>query len=107
MLSIKEANAPVTGNIKHYIESKGLKKKTVATQAGLTQNELTDILGSRRIIKACEIKRIAEAVGEPVEYLFEQTTEQEVRDEYSGIYKICRGTCDRSNSDNHNLRKRF
>lgn len=75
MISIKEANEPVTENIKHYIESKGLKKKTVATQAGLTQNELTDILGSRRIIKACEIKRIAEALNVTMNDLYRTGTE--------------------------------
>ena len=79
MLSIKEANAPVAGNIKHYIESKGLKKKTVATQAGLTQNELTDILGSRRIIKACEIKRIAEALNVTMNDLYRTGTESRGR----------------------------
>ncbi len=70
MISIKEANAPVADNLKRCIEDSGLKKKTVAASAGLSQHELTDIFGSRRIIKACELPALAEAAGVPVQVLF-------------------------------------
>lgn len=75
MISIKEANAPVADNLKRWIEMKDFKKKAVAARAGLTQNELTDIFGGRRIIKMCELPELAEAVGIPMEKLFEQSNE--------------------------------
>lgn len=71
MISINEANAPVAANLKRCIEEQGLKKKTVAAKAGLTQNELADIFGSRRILKVCEVPAVAEAVGVSVEKLFQ------------------------------------
>ncbi len=71
MSYIKEANSPVAENIKLRIEANGLKKKTVAAKAGLTQNELTDIFGGRRIVKAREILALAEAMEAPVSVLFE------------------------------------
>lgn len=71
MLSINEVNAPVAENLKRCIESQGLKKKTVAIKAGLTQNELSDIFGGRRVIKVCEVSALAEAAGIDVKMLFE------------------------------------
>ncbi len=71
MSYIKEANSPVAENIKMRIEANGLKKKTVAAKAGLTQNELADIFGGRRIVKAREILALAEAMEAPVSVLFE------------------------------------
>ena len=71
MSYIKEANSPVAENIKLRIEANGLKKKTIAAKAGLTQNELTDIFGGRRIVKAREILALAEAMEAPVGALFE------------------------------------
>lgn len=73
MISIKEANAPVAENLKRCIEEQGLKKKTVAAKAGLTQGELTDSFGGRRLIKVCELPALAEATGVRIDYLFEQT----------------------------------
>ena len=71
MLSINEVNAPVAENLKRCIESQGLKKKTVAIKAGLTQNELSDIFGGRRVIKVCEVPALADAAGVNVKILFE------------------------------------
>lgn len=70
MITIKEANFPVAENAKRIAESKDLKKKAVAGNAGLTNHELTDIFGGRRIIKACEIGRLAGALGVGIEELF-------------------------------------
>ena len=71
MSYIKEANSPVAENIKLRIEANGLKKKTIAAKAGLAHNELTDIFGGRRIVKAREILALAEAMEAPVGALFE------------------------------------
>ncbi|MCD7863585.1 MAG: helix-turn-helix domain-containing protein [Lachnospiraceae bacterium] len=35
----------------------------VADQAGLTKQELSDMLNGRKIIKACDIPRMAKALG--------------------------------------------
>lgn len=69
-MNVAEANEPLATSINEIITSKGLKKIHVAKEAGLSPQALSDILNGRRLIKVCEIERIAEAVGEPVEYLF-------------------------------------
>lgn len=60
-MKIEDLNKPIAKNISRIIEDKGLKKRYVAEKAGYTKQEFSDMLNGRRIIKACDIPRIARA----------------------------------------------
>lgn len=67
---IAEANEPLSNGLKIIIAQKGLKNLYVAERAGYTPQELSDMLNGRRLIKACDIPRIAKALGVEINYLF-------------------------------------
>ena len=62
-MRISEYNAPIAENIEQIINEKGLKKAFVAQKAGCTAQMLSDMISGRKIIKACDIVRIAGALG--------------------------------------------
>lgn len=68
--TIKEMNVPVVFGISKAIKEKGFKQTYVAESAGYTPQELSDMLNGRRLIKACDIPRIAKALGVEINYLF-------------------------------------
>lgn len=68
--TIKEMNVPVAFGISKAIKEKGFKQTYVAESAGYTPQELSDMLNGRRLIKACDIPRIAKALGVEINYLF-------------------------------------
>lgn len=70
LMSIKQINEPVAGNIERIIREKGLKKCVVALKAGLTGQELSDVLNGRRIIKVNEVPRVAKALDVSLSELF-------------------------------------
>ena len=61
-LTIDEANKPLAKGIKVIIAKKGLKNIYVAEKAGFTPQELSDMLNGRRLIKACDIPKLALAM---------------------------------------------
>lgn len=69
-MTIAEANEPLSNGLKNIIAQKGLKNLYVAESAGYTPQELSDMLNGRRLIKACDIPRIAKALGVEINYLF-------------------------------------
>lgn len=69
-MTIAEANEPLSNELKQIIARKGLKNLYVAENAGYTAQELSDMLNSRRLIKACDIPKIAKALGVEINYLF-------------------------------------
>lgn len=69
-MTIKEANAPIDCNVSVIINKKGLKQVYVAGKAGYTAQELNDMLNGRRLIKICDILKIADALGVDANYLF-------------------------------------
>jgi hypothetical protein len=69
-MTIAEANEPLSNGLKIIIAQKGLKNLYVAESAGYTPQELSDMLNGRRLIKACDIPRIAKALGVEINYLF-------------------------------------
>lgn len=69
-MTIKEANAPIDCNVSVIINKKGLKQVYVAGKAGYTAQELNDMLNGRRLIKVCDIPKIAHALGVDTNYLF-------------------------------------
>lgn len=56
-------------NIRRLIRSKGLKQTFVATQAGMTDQQLTDILNNRRLLRVEHLEPLARALGVTVETL--------------------------------------
>lgn len=62
-LTISEANAPLSKGIQIIIAKKGLKNLYIAKKAGFTSQELSDMLNGRRLIKACDVPKIADALG--------------------------------------------
>ena len=69
-MTIAEVNEPLSNGLKIIIAQKGLKNLYVAENAGYTPQELSDMLNGRRLIKACDIPRIAKALGVEINYLF-------------------------------------
>lgn len=62
-MTISKLNEPFSTGMKVIIAEKGLKQGHVAQKAGFTTQEFSDMMNGRRLIKACEIPRIAEALG--------------------------------------------
>ena len=56
-------------NIRCLIRSKGLKQTFVAAQAGMTDQQLTDILNNRRLLRVEHLEPLARALGVTVETL--------------------------------------
>lgn len=61
-MTISEANSPLSNGIKVIIAKKGLKNIYVAERAGFTPQELSDMLNGRRLIKACDVPKLAFAL---------------------------------------------
>lgn len=70
-MTISEANAPLPTGLKILIATKGLKNIYVAEKAGYTTQELSDMLNGRRLIKACDIPKLAMALGVRVDEIYE------------------------------------
>lgn len=62
-LTISEANAPLSKGIQIIIAEKGFKNLYIAQKAGFTPQELSDMLNGRRLIKACDVPKLADALG--------------------------------------------
>ena len=63
----------VQGNLVRIIEEKGLVKKGVAKRAGITAQNLSDILNGRKVIRADMIPALAKAVDVTIPELFDDT----------------------------------
>jgi len=62
-MNIASANSPLDVGIVYFIKKSGMKQIAVAERAGLDKQALSDMLNGRRIIKACDIPKIAYALG--------------------------------------------
>lgn len=56
-------------NIRRLIRTKGLKQTFVAEQAGLTDQQLTDILSNRRLLRVKHLEPLARVLGVTIEAL--------------------------------------
>ena len=56
-------------NIRRLIRTKGLKQTFVAEQAGLTDQQLTDILSNRRLLRVEHLEPLARVWGVTIEAL--------------------------------------
>lgn len=76
-MRIAEFNTPAAENISKLIEKKGLKQVYVAEKAGYKAQELNDMLNGRRLIKACDIPRLAFALKVDINELYKTNEEGE------------------------------
>lgn len=72
-MSIAECNATVPYNIGRIIKERGLKQGAVARWAGYSDQQLTDMLNGRKLIKPCDAASIAKALGVNIGELFVDT----------------------------------
>lgn len=56
-------------NIRRLIRTKGLKQTFVAEQAGLTDQQLTDILSNRRLLRVEHLEPLARVLDVTIETL--------------------------------------
>ena len=69
-MAIEKNNATVPYNIQKIIDERGLKQGVVARWAGLSKQQLNDMLRGRRVIKPCDIMAISNALGVSIAKLF-------------------------------------
>lgn len=60
----------VADGIRNSIESKGLYQKYVAERAGFTEQQFSDMLNGRKVIRAEYIPGIANAIGIDISALY-------------------------------------
>lgn len=81
-MTIPEANTPLSKGIQKIITQKGLKNLYVAERAGFTPQELSDMLNGRRLIKACDIPRLALALEVEINEIYAAGEKGDERDKY-------------------------
>lgn len=69
-MTIRELNTPISDTISKILEVQGIKQSFIAEKIGVTRQEMNDMLNGRRIIKPCEIPKIADALGVDANCLF-------------------------------------
>lgn len=72
-MSISEYNMTIPKNIEALIKERGLKRNAVAKWAGFSNQQFTDMLNGRKIIKVCDAMAIADALGISISDLFGDT----------------------------------
>lgn len=75
-ITISKANYPFSNGLKKILLKKGIKNVFLAEKAGLSKQELSDILNGRRLVKACEIFVISKILGEKVDDIFKMGEEK-------------------------------
>ena len=71
MTAIAEYNAMLPTNIKRIIGEKGMKQSAVAKRENLTNQQFSDMLNGRKIIKACDAMAISAALGVSIPALYD------------------------------------
>lgn len=74
-MQIADYNAPAADNISRLIEKKGLKQVYVAEKAGYKAQELNDMLNGRRLIKVCDVPKIALALDVEINDIYKSEKE--------------------------------
>lgn len=69
-MTIEESNAPCVAGIKQISKHKGIKQTYLAKQLGLSEQAFCDMLNGRRLIKACDIPKIAQVLGVTIDEIF-------------------------------------
>lgn len=60
----------VANNIRKVVAQKGMVQKVVAERSGFTEQQFTDMLNGRKIIRADYVPKIAEALNCTLDDLF-------------------------------------
>ncbi len=76
-MRIADFNAPAAENISRLIEEKGLKQVFIAEKAGYKAQELNDMLNGRRLIKVCDVPKIALALNVEINEIYEVGKKEE------------------------------
>lgn len=62
-MRIDNFNSVVPENISRIIAQKGLKQGFVAVNAGYSKGQMSAMIKGRRVIKVCDLIRLADALG--------------------------------------------
>lgn len=68
---IAEYNEPIAIKIAGMIQERGLKQGVVAQKAHLSPKDFNNMLRGRKIIKVCDVPKIASALGVTPNDLYE------------------------------------
>lgn len=68
-MSVANNQQRTINNIRRIIQEKGIKQTFVAKKAGMTDQQLTDILNNRRLLRVEHLSPLAQALGVSVEKL--------------------------------------
>lgn len=71
-MRIADFNNPIDKNVKRIISEKGLKQVAVAKKAGYKPNALSTMLTGKKLIKPCDVLRIANALDVDANELFKK-----------------------------------
>lgn len=71
-MQIAECNEPIAGNVQRIISEKGLKQTAVAARADFTPSAFSAMMRGRKLIKPCDVKNIARALGVSVNELYRE-----------------------------------
>lgn len=71
-MTIAEKNGVLPQNIRQLIDERGMKHIAVAKRAGLSGQQLSDMLSSRRLIKISDVQNIAKVLDVPIASLYEE-----------------------------------
>ena len=72
-MNISRCNSIVPLNMMRIIREKGLKQKFIAERAGYSEQQLSDMLNGRKLIKPCDLYAIAGAMDVNVGELFDHS----------------------------------
>lgn len=78
-MSIKSNNQPVAENITKIISDAGLKQWVIAERTGFDAQTFSDMLNGRRLIKMCDVMKIANALGVTPNDLYGIVEEKDAR----------------------------
>ena len=70
-MTIAQANTPLAQEIRKLMEKKGLQEKEIAEKVGYTSKELSDMLNGQKLIRACDIPRLAYALKVTANEIYE------------------------------------
>ena len=71
-VDVSRYNAMLPENIARIIQERGFKQTAIAQRAGFTDQQLSDMLNGRKIIKPCDVVALSEALGVTTNELFFQ-----------------------------------
>ena len=70
-MTIAESNSPVAEGIALIISQTGVRQSFVAQKAGYTDQMLSDMLNGRKVIRACDVPRLAMALSVTTNDIYE------------------------------------